>query len=294
MPIAIQCGSCKSRFNAPEQMAGKAVKCSKCGQGIPVPGGNVTPSRPPAPPPAGVKAPASRSQPAPAPVRLPLRSFDELKVPSRLRKTIDKTLNGEPMLWLGRPTPQSLLSKAVLGMWVGIVMSVLAGAGISACLLLVQDTTMLLVLSGMAGLILLTMGLPMATMPIWVKWLINYRDCYVITPTRAIVFDNEKVLWANPRPYTAGELKQRGLQVNADGTGSIVFEFEVVDLGTRTTIRKKVKDTGQYREIKYIKKTRQETGVKAVGFMDIENAKDVETMLRQVLKLGPPATQEIE
>jgi len=44
---------------------------------------------------------------------------------------------------------------------------------------------------GIGGLMLLSLGVPLATMPVWVKWLINFRDCYVVTPTRAIVFDNE-------------------------------------------------------------------------------------------------------
>src|SRR5687767_11484757 len=47
MPIAIQCVDCTSRYNVGEHLAGKRVKCRKCGGAIFVP--RLAPPPPPAP-----------------------------------------------------------------------------------------------------------------------------------------------------------------------------------------------------------------------------------------------------
>ncbi len=39
MPIKVKCGSCSASFSAKDNLAGKTVKCPKCGAGIRVPGG---------------------------------------------------------------------------------------------------------------------------------------------------------------------------------------------------------------------------------------------------------------
>jgi predicted Zn finger-like uncharacterized protein len=64
VPVAIQCGSCKAKLNVSEKLAGKQVKCPKCGQGVAVPG-----AAPPVPvmPPIPAAAPArGKAQPAKA------------------------------------------------------------------------------------------------------------------------------------------------------------------------------------------------------------------------------------
>ncbi len=39
MPIPVTCPKCQTAYRAPDEAAGKAVKCKKCGERIPVPAG---------------------------------------------------------------------------------------------------------------------------------------------------------------------------------------------------------------------------------------------------------------
>lgn len=118
------------------------------------------------------------------------------------------------------------------------------------------------------------------------RWPINYRNCYVLTPTRAIVFDNEKILWA---------LADRHLTVKEDGTGSIDFGSETVRTGVTTTVKTRMqnKPDGSKQEIMTIKR-RETSGEKPVGFIDIEEVEAVEAMLRAQFRLGPPAGKDVD
>lgn len=329
MPIAIQCGSCQAKINAPDKLAGKKIKCPKCGQVMAIPASPASIATAPLPvssaatpvhlPAASDPFPFPASEPpitpmppgqdvpldpfAPLPTSpaselpglspLPPNPFEALKIPPRLQKSVEKEVGAEQILWMERPTPESLLAKSKIGMWVGLVITILTIIGIVVGLIFSKGTLAILIVLGIGGLILLTMGLPMATMPLWVKWLINYRDCYVLTPTRAIVFDNEKILFAKAKPFTVQKIKERELFVHADGTGSIVFDYEVVNLGTRTSIRTDRKDTVFGKQITYTTKTKEENATKPVGFMDVANVEAVEAMLRQFFGLGPPASKNI-
>lgn len=302
MNIAIRCGSCQATLKAPDKLAGKKVKCPKCGQAIAVPAGAVPAGaeaivaaspRSPKPQPAPAR-PAAADKSAPS-VRLPLLSFDELKVPSRLRRSIEKEVGSEKLIWLGRPSPESLLRKAKIGAVFGLVITILVAVAVVVLMNAIEGEMAPLILWGSAGLVMLTLALPMLTMPIWVRWLVNYRDCYVLTPTRAIVFDNEKILRAKAKPYTADRLGQRSLRINDDGSGSIIFGTEVVDFGTRQKRRKKDREGPRGEKITEITTTTwREKANKPVGFIDIHDVEKVEAMLRQVLNLGPPAAKDVD
>src|SRR5215470_17903107 len=102
MSIPIRCEPCAADFKAPDQLAGKKVKCPRCGQIIRVPAGAEAIMV------AGQSrkreygvAPAAGSPKAARPVRLPLLSFEELKVPGRLRRSIAEEVGDEKMIWLG-------------------------------------------------------------------------------------------------------------------------------------------------------------------------------------------------
>ncbi len=305
MPIAIQCASCQTSLKAPDHLAGKKVKCPKCAQVVTVPPGpaaimaapraapGITSAPPPRPAaPAAAAAPPKAAAP---PVRLPLLSFEELKVPGRLRRTIEREVGGEQMIWLGRPSPSSLFSKAVIGMWAGLAVSLIVIVAVVVVLIQVSETMIILVGCGIAGLVLLTMGLPMATMPIWIRWLVNYRDCYVLTPSRAIVFDNEKILVAEAKSYTPDQLAERALRVHGDGSGSIIFATEVVDLGIREKRRTQTREGSQGEKIRVTTITRKrERANKQAGFLDVDDVLKVDAMLRHVLRLGPPASKDVD
>ena len=217
MTIPIRCEPCDADLKVQDRLAGKKVKCPRCGGIIPVPARSEAimavsgPSRKQ----ANGAAPPDGSPKAARKVRLPLPSFEELKVPGRLRRSVEEEVGDEEMIWLGRPTPGSLFSKSLIGLVVGLVITIgtVVGVLIGKDKVLeiegIDPSLAVLIVWGVGGLILLTMGLPMLTMPIWVRWLVNYRDCYVLTPTRAIVFDNEKVFWAKAKSFTADDLAQR-------------------------------------------------------------------------------------
>lgn len=117
----------------------------------------------------------------------------------------------------------------------------------------------------------------------------------MLTSTRAIVFDNEKILWATPKPYTGEELADRHLTVKEDGTGSIDFGSETVRTGVTTTVKTRTqnKPDGSKQEIMTIKR-RETSGEKPVGFIDIEEVEAVEAMLRAQFRLGPPAGKDVD
>lgn len=292
MPISVQCNSCQSTLKAPDKAAGKKLKCPKCSNAIVLPAQDpVGAGAQPVPRSEVGNIPTSRATASPQ--RLPLLSFEELEIPQRLRQCVEDEVGDEEIVWMGRPTPESLFSKAVIGMWAGIVLCAVFLAGIVIALTSVEGAQSLII-SGVCGLFLLVLGLPLATMPVWIRWLVNYRDCYVLTPTRAIVFNNEQILNAEAKVYYPEDLVERHVSVNPDGTGSIVFSTEMVDLGERTSVRtKREKRHGgkEVVDVTYIKK-RHLKAARGFGFVDVEDVEKVEATLREVLRLGPPGTSE--
>lgn len=67
MPITIACPSCKARLQAPDNTAGKRVKCPKCQNPIPVPAAGGTPAPAPAKQPAAAPSKPPVKKPAPPP-----------------------------------------------------------------------------------------------------------------------------------------------------------------------------------------------------------------------------------
>src|SRR5262245_16600570 len=127
MNLVIQCGACQASLKVADRLAGKKVKCPKCGQAIAVPAGAeaITAAKRPQQPVRSASPPTGGAAPPVRPVRLPLLSFDELNVPARLRRSIEKEVGGEELLWLDRPSPESLLRKAKFGMVAGLVIIIL-------------------------------------------------------------------------------------------------------------------------------------------------------------------------
>jgi predicted Zn finger-like uncharacterized protein len=309
MPILMQCGQCQTKCNVPDSAAGRKVKCPKCAQVFSVPAQAATvrapqapPSRPAAQAPAatGPARAAVKAPPAPkaAGKKLPLLSLDDLKVPGRLRKKVTKELGDEKPVWMGRPAPGALLSQAKIGMIVGLVLMVpgLGGLGYGVMQMLEKPIPWLNVAlwGGIGAIVLLFFALPLATMPIWVKILINFRDCYVLTAKRAIVFNNEAILFAKVLSYGPEKLHQRTLHLDkkAEGRGSIVMGYvEVKTSGTMQIRSKTYKGPGRTIKETTMKRVGDSVAHKPVGFMDVDDVLHVENLLRATLKL-PPANRE--
>src|SRR5262245_22694404 len=181
MTMTVKCSSCQIGLKVTAQHAGKQVKCPKCGQTVSVPAAGglpawVAPAPAASSPPKAAPTNPVRASPAPAPVprtparpTLPLLSFEELKVPSRLRRSIEAAVGSETIVWMDRPRPESLLSKAKIGMWVGLVLSALIIGGVVFGLQQAKESMVSWIILGIGGLMFLSMGLPMATMPLWVR-----------------------------------------------------------------------------------------------------------------------------
>jgi hypothetical protein len=106
------------------------VKCPRCAAVIAVPGATdpddaePTPAPPPAPKRKPTPVRGERRDDAGEPADLPLLSFEELKIPPRIRKRIEDEAGGEEVLWIGRQDPAARLKKARVGVYAGIGMAV--------------------------------------------------------------------------------------------------------------------------------------------------------------------------
>jgi hypothetical protein len=309
MPIPMQCAYCQGKCSAPDSTAGRQVRCPRCGQILAVPALAVAARVPHAPPPpAAARAPAAtrpvraaaKAPPAPraAGKQLPLLSFDDLKVPGRLRKKISTELGGEQPVWMGRPAPAALLRQAKLGMIVGLALLLPALGALGYGAVQLQENPIpwpqVAVGGGIGLILLLFFALPLATMPLWVKMLINYRDCYVLTARRALVFNNEAILYARVRSYAPDDLRQRTLRLdsNGEGRGSIIMGYEEVHTSGTTQIRTKTyKGPGRTIKETTTRRVGDSVAHKPVGFMDVDDVLAVDRLLRATLNL-PPANRE--
>src|SRR4051812_7209716 len=103
MPIPVRC-ACGNAFRVPDHLAGKRVRCPKCAHPVPVPVAAPAPVGPvafrPVAPPAlsAPKAPPPDEPAVAGPTAVP--SFEELKVPRRLRAEIEKLAADEPIVWM--------------------------------------------------------------------------------------------------------------------------------------------------------------------------------------------------
>src|SRR5438552_17608004 len=97
MSIPIRCEPCDADLKVPDRLAGKKAKCPRCGEVIPVPASSeaIMAASGDSRKQGNGAAPPGRSPKAAPPVRLPLLSFEELKVPGRLRRSIEEEVGDE-------------------------------------------------------------------------------------------------------------------------------------------------------------------------------------------------------
>ncbi len=306
MPIAIACKACGTKYNVPDQLAGRSAKC-KCGSPIAVPAGAARAVKAAAPRPAPARPAAVEQEieigegdvvetAAPSSAS-PLGSFsinslDDLEVPPKMQEPIRAEIKpDEKIVWMGRP----LMSYARKTMWIGFfagLIFLLIGGGVLAYfltsdLLKKEDTpgAAVIVYIAVPGVFVLV-GLIFVTMPLWYGRLTPYRDVYILTDQRAIVADYESWTRCNVRSYTAAQMTQFGSTEygSIPGAGDVKFFTEMVKVGHYDPNRL---------EDPYVAKTRQTFGrtiPRDRGFLMIENVRQVAALVRQTL-LNKPIAQ---
>jgi hypothetical protein len=289
MPVRIQCASCQAGINAPDHLVGKKVKCPKCSAPVLVVAGMTpAPAAPPGPRAAPATAPA-RPRSAPSQPALPLLSFEELKVPPRMQRKIEKEVGEEQIVWMGRQDPGARLKQARLGPPIGLILLLigLAAGGYIGHLAFSGDPgkkTLTLLIAGGVGGVFVLMGLPLLFMPQLVRYFMNYRDCYILTERRTLVIG-----FVSRKSFDAEALKDRKVKVRADGLGDIVMGYEEFETGgTFAGIRSKTYSGPSGKKVvSTIHRTATQTHLLPVGFIDVSQVEEVEKLIQQTLGLPP-------
>lgn len=314
MPIPVSCSSCQAKINAPDHLAGKKAKCPRCSAVLQIPGSAPAPVQTPnpgtkpvaattprastsatAPPKPRVKPAATTAPPVEAGSALPLLSFEELKIPPRYRRGIEKEVGEDRIVWMGRPNPQERIRQARLGPIFGIVLVLLAPA--AGCLLLIEvpDENRWMLQLAAAGFIamLLLMGLPLLFLPLLVRMFINYRPVYVLLERRAVVFHNIMGFSVKVFSYDRAELQDMKVHVRENGLGSIVMGTEAYEHIGRLQHRSDTR-TSEDGSRKVVTHTMRRVGAHTshipVGFLDVDEVRAVEAMVRHTLKIPAPGS----
>lgn len=116
------------------------------------------------------------------------------------------------------------------------------------------------------GIPFLLVGIAMMTSPIWVPRRLG-KNFYALTDKRAIVWMSGFFGGVNVRSYTGEDLSELSRNEYGEGRGDLIFQ-------TYTT-------TGYHRTSSGMH--RQRTHVHHLGFMGIENVREVEELLRENL-----------
>jgi hypothetical protein len=180
-------------------------------------------------------------------------------LPYELRQMVETELNdNENLLWAGQPKPGRMAIKSLPIAIFAIpftAFSVFWMFGASG--FKIPDFSQ----GGFAffplfGLPFLFVGLGMFSSPLW-RMRAAKRTIYVITDKRAIIFDGG--FKTNIRSFTANQLQDLSRKQRRDGSGDIVFK----------------------REISYNNQGNN-MPVKEIGFLGIDNVKDVEDKIREI------------
>lgn len=182
-------------------------------------------------------------------------------LPYELRHLMEDELNDqETPLWTGRPTPGRMAIKGLPTALFAIPFTAFAVFWIGgASRFKVPDFSE----GGFSffplfGLPFLFIGLGMLCTPLW-KMRAAKRTLYVLTDKRAILFSGG---WRTTiRSFSPGQLQDLSRKQRADGSGDIVF-------------KKEISNTHRSHNMP----------AKEIGFLCIDNVKEVEDLIREVAK----------
>lgn len=156
MPIRVACESCASRLNVPDNLAGRKVKCPKCGKPVLVANTAVTAAAPANPPrPARPQPPRKKSEPEDRIQKEPDRgSEDETVEEVRPKRKKKRKRRREPegfsvpswVWWLGGVAAVFLLAFiAMIAAWVGGAKKEVLAYGLALIIMLPISTVILIV-----------------------------------------------------------------------------------------------------------------------------------------------------
>jgi len=182
-------------------------------------------------------------------------------LPYELRQMVEAELNDdENLLWTGQPKPGRMAIKALPVTLLAIPFTAFAVFWMcGASGFKMPDFSK----GGFSffplfGLPFLFVGLGMLSSPLW-KMRMAKRTIYVLTDKRAIIFAGGWKI--NIRSFSADQLQDLSRKQHANGSGDIVFK----------------------KEISYNNQGNN-MPVKEIGFLGIDNVKEVEDKIREVAK----------
>jgi hypothetical protein len=244
MPIPVIC-PCSAKLKVGDHLAGKQIKCPKCGSLIVIGSANGAPPPPPAAAPA-----------APAAAQVLEESGFSEQERQRLEEALEE---GERLLWAAKPLPRmaffagwiyggffffgTLVSLICMGVVIG---NDVGGIGVVFCILF---------------------ALAFAAAGVATPFLNRRRYervAYALTNRRALAWDADLLGRVTPKVYVPAELsKMSAMPTTADGVGSLIFGRKAVrrrtQHGTQTVLGP------------------------PYGFFYIARAADVERLLREQL-----------
>lgn len=186
--------------------------------------------------------------------------MDNVKIPKKLRKTIDEELQpAESIRWIEQPIPRVFTVETILKSIWGFFMSIFGLAVILILLLsLFQVDFLSLVFLFLHWLVFFFSGVYMLLTP-YRRWLEARNTAYLVTDKRAISI---RVLWSIAiQSYLPNQLKNIYLKERPDGTGDVIIE-----------VRRWV-SSGPHGNQEMMKE---------IGFLAICKPREVENMLRQL------------
>jgi hypothetical protein len=179
-------------MNAPDQAAGRKVKCAKCSSAVDVPAS----TNGAAPGPKAASGPTATALPVVA-AHAPVEAYRNS--PQRMKQILQELSPGEQLIWAGRPS----LVQAALGCLGPILLYAVVGLVIFLGAVGSQKTSPSIV----ATLVLL-----LGAYFLYSTWVLSAgllkagRALYALTDRRALVWEGG-LLWAGVESYTPAQLR---------------------------------------------------------------------------------------
>lgn len=158
----------------------------------------------------------------------------------------------------------------------------------------------MMAVAGFFAFVLLLGGALLLLTPVWLKKLSGVRAVYVLTGERALIVQR-KLLKVETCVFRPEELQKTELQVNDNGSGSIIMKYDVVQHSKTSYKGISGASGGIRRTTKHPQNPKvAEESVSTVtipipvGFLDILEVESVDRLFRQTLRLPPPVDRAPE